>query len=125
MFCDSLHAWLLPQARLTRSIFKKDNCRRLPSCGFFNNKKTIAFCLRTLCCCCCSSSSLIKLHKKPYKARFIATSGSCRTTELSKLLPSCLNTIKKTRFKYCERVYVKSGKNPFGQSKLHVRYQIS
>ena len=27
---------------------------------------------------------LPKLHKKPYKARFIANSSSCTTTELSK-----------------------------------------
>ena len=33
---------------------------------------------------------LPKLHKKPYKARFIANSSSCMTTELSKLLTSCL-----------------------------------
>ena len=29
---------------------------------------------------------LPKLHKRPYKARFIANSSSCTTTELSKLL---------------------------------------
>ena len=39
---------------------------------------------------------LPKLHKKPYKARFIANSSSCTTTELSKLLTSCLTTIKNT-----------------------------
>ena len=38
---------------------------------------------------------LPKLHKKPYKARFIANSSSCTITELSKLLTSCLTTIKK------------------------------
>ena len=31
---------------------------------------------------------LPKLHKKPYKARFIANSSSCTTIELSKLLTS-------------------------------------
>ena len=31
---------------------------------------------------------LPKLHNKPYKARFIANSSSCTTTELSKLLTS-------------------------------------
>ena len=30
---------------------------------------------------------LPKLHKRPYKARFIANSSSCTTTVLSKLLP--------------------------------------
>ena len=37
---------------------------------------------------------LPKLHKRPYKARFIANSSSCTTTELSKLLTSCLTAVK-------------------------------
>ena len=37
---------------------------------------------------------LPKLHKTPYKARFIANSCSCTTTELSKLLTSCLTAVK-------------------------------
>ena len=37
---------------------------------------------------------LPKLHKRPYKARFIANVSSCTTTELSKLLTSCLTAIK-------------------------------
>ena len=56
---------------------------------------------------------LPKLHKKPYKARFIANSSSCTTTELSKLLISCLTTIKNHVIKYCEKVYERSGKNLF------------
>ena len=36
---------------------------------------------------------LPKLHKKTYKARFIANSSSCTTTELSKLLTSCLTAL--------------------------------
>ena len=32
--------------------------------------------------------------KKPYKARIIANSSSCMTTELSKLLTSCLTAVK-------------------------------
>ena len=35
-----------------------------------------------------------KLHKRPYKSRCIANSGSCTTTELSILLLSCLTAIK-------------------------------
>ena len=31
---------------------------------------------------------------KPYKARLIANSSSCTTTELSKLLTSCLTAVK-------------------------------
>ena len=37
---------------------------------------------------------LPKLHKRSYKARFIANSSSCTTTELSKLLTSYLTAVK-------------------------------
>ena len=37
---------------------------------------------------------LHKLHKRPYKSRFIANSRSCTTTELSIILTSCLTAIK-------------------------------
>ena len=47
-----------------------------------------------------------------YKSRFIANSSSCTTTELSKLLTSCLTAVK-TCFKYCEKVYENSCKNLF------------
>ena len=56
---------------------------------------------------------LPKLHKKPYKTRFIANSSSCTTTELSKLLTSCLTAVIKHVIKYCEKVYERSGKNLF------------
>ena len=56
---------------------------------------------------------LPKLHKRPYKARFIANSSSCTTTELSNLLTSCLTAIKAKVVKYCETVYERSGKNMF------------
>ena len=50
---------------------------------------------------------------KTYNARFIANSSSCTTTELSKLLTSCLTTIKNHVVQYCEKVYERSGKNLF------------
>ena len=53
---------------------------------------------------------LPKLHKRPYKARFIANSSSCTTTELSKLLTSCLTAIKSHVIRYCETVYETSNK---------------
>ena len=56
---------------------------------------------------------LPKLYKRPYKAMFIANSISCTTTELSKLLTSCLTAIKAKVIKYCETVYERSGKNMF------------
>ena len=56
---------------------------------------------------------LPKLHKTPYKARFIANSSSCTTTELSKLLTSCLTAVKNDVIRYCEKIYERSFKNLF------------
>ena len=44
---------------------------------------------------------------------FIANSSSCTTTELSKLLISCLTVIKNNLIKYCEKVYERSSINLF------------
>ena len=54
-----------------------------------------------------------KLHKKPYKARFIANSSSCTTTKLSLLLTSCLTKIKEYVKLYCDKAYQNSGINLF------------
>ena len=56
---------------------------------------------------------LPKLHKRPYKSRYIANSGSCTTTELSILLTSCLTAITNHVIKYCTTVYEMFGKNLF------------
>ena len=79
--------------------------------------------LSTRWCCttyCCQSTGLLvdedhsklptlywlpKLHKRPYKSRFIANSSACTTTELSILLTSCLTAIKNHVIKYCTTVY--------------------
>ena len=45
--------------------------------------------------------------------RFIANSSSCTTTELSKLLTSCLTAVKNHVIRYCEKVYERSSKNLF------------
>ena len=50
--------------------------------------------------------------KKPYKARFIANSSSCMTTELSKLLTSCLKAVKNMLSNIVKR-YMRTGKNLF------------
>ena len=39
--------------------------------------------------------------------------SSCTTTELSKLLTSCLTAVKNHVIRYCEKVYERSGKNLF------------
>ena len=56
---------------------------------------------------------LPKLHKRPYKSRFIANSSACTTTELSIVLTSCLTAIKNHVIKYCKTVYERNGKNLF------------
>ena len=38
---------------------------------------------------------------------------TCTTTELSKLLTSCLTAVKNHVIRYCEKVYERSGKNLF------------
>ena len=53
---------------------------------------------------------LPKLHKRPYKSRFIANSSLCTTTELSILLTSFLTAIKNHVIEYCTTVYIKNGK---------------
>ena len=56
---------------------------------------------------------LPKLHKPPYKSRFISNSSACTTTELSILLTSCLTAIKTHVIKYCTTVYERNGNNLF------------
>ena len=68
---------------------------------------------------------LPKLHKRLYNARFIANSSSCTTTELSKLLTSCLTAIKAKVIKYCETVYERSGETMFWPIKILVKYLVN
>ena len=54
---------------------------------------------------------LPKLHKRLYKARFIANSSSCTTTALSKLLTTYLTAVKKHWIRYYDTVYERDGIN--------------
>ena len=54
-----------------------------------------------------------KLHKTPYKARFIANSSSCKTTLISKLWTSCLIKVKEHVTRYCDKAYENSNLNLF------------
>ena len=56
---------------------------------------------------------LPELHKRPFKARFIANSSSCTTTSVSYVLTSCLTAIKNHWIKYCEKTYEREGINYF------------
>ena len=68
---------------------------------------------------------LPKLHKTPYKARFIANSSSCTTTELSKLLTSCLTAVKNHVIRYCDKVYERSGNLVYKFKKIVGRVDFS
>ena len=52
-----------------------------------------------------------KLHKDPYKHRFIAGSAKCSTKPLSKLLTTILTTVKYCLKKYCDVIYSHNGIN--------------
>ena len=54
----------------------------------------------------------------PYKARFIANSSSCTTTESSKLLAPCLTAVQSHVFRYYETVCERSRKIYFGLQKF-------
>ena len=65
---------------------------------------------------------LPKLHKKPYKARFIANSSSCTTTELSKLLTSCLTAVKNMLSNIVKKYMRDPVKTYFGLLKIQVKF---
>ena len=52
-----------------------------------------------------------KMHKDPYKHRFIAGSSKCSTKPLSIILTKLLTHIKQGLQKYCETAYSRSGVN--------------
>ena len=60
--------------------------------------------------------------KYPYKARFIANSSSCSTTELSKLLTSCLTAVKNMFSSIAKRYMRDSVKTYFGPLKIQVKF---
>ena len=91
----------LPKKRSLLSIFFFQNAARFAVSVIEEQERLLTF------------HWLPKLHKQPHKARFIANFSSCTTTELSKLLTSCLTTIKNHVIKYCEKVCERSGKNHF------------
>ena len=65
---------------------------------------------------------LPKLHKNPYKARFISNSSSCTTTELSKLLTSCLTAVKNMLLSTVKRYMKDLVRIYFGLSIIQVKF---
>ena len=66
---------------------------------------------------------LPKLHKRPYKSRFIANSSACTTTELSILLTACLTAIKNHVIK--QQFMKEMVKIYFGLLKFQVKFLIN
>ena len=56
---------------------------------------------------------LPKLHKRPYKSRFISNSSHCSTTILSKHITSALTAVKDYVMKYSETAFSNSNVNYF------------
>ena len=56
---------------------------------------------------------LPKLHKNPYKSRFISSSSNCSTTKVSKILTKTLTAVKDLVIKFCNKVYETNGVNYF------------
>ena len=54
-----------------------------------------------------------KLHKNPYKSRFIAGATNCSTKQLSVEVTLCLITIRKHFHKYCSAIQQYTGINYF------------
>ena len=65
----------------------------------------------------------LSVIKRAYKARCIT--NSCTTTEVSKVVTSCLTAIKTREIRYCEKVYVRSVVIYFGQLKILLRYLVN
>ena len=54
-----------------------------------------------------------KLHKSPYKSRYISSSSHCSTTKLSIILTNTLTTIKNLVVNFCNKAFANSGINYF------------
>ena len=67
---------------------------------------------------------LPKLHKRPYKSRFIANSSACTTTELFILLTSCLTAIKTMSLNIAKQFMKEMVKIYFGLLKIQVKFLI-
>ena len=68
---------------------------------------------------------LPKLHKRPYKACFMANSSSYTTTILYKLLTSCLTAVKQQWIRYYDTVYERGGINYFWSIKIPIKFSIN
>ena len=68
---------------------------------------------------------LPKLHKRPYKSRFIANSGSCTTTKLSILWLLASLRLKTMSLNIAQQFMKCLVKNYFGLLKIQVKFLIN
>ena len=68
---------------------------------------------------------LPKLHKRPYKSRFIANSSASTTTELSILLTSCLTAIKTMSLNIAQQFMKEMVKIYFGLLQIQMKFLIN
>ena len=61
---------------------------------------------------------ITKLHKNPYKQRYIAGSAKCSTKPLSQILNRILTAVKEGLQKYCDTAYARSGVNQISKELL-------
>ena len=61
-----------------------------------------------------------KLHKNPYKQRYVAGPAKCSSKPLSQILMRNLTALKEGHLKYCNTAYARSGVShgPFVQLEL-------
>ena len=68
---------------------------------------------------------LPKLHKQPYKSRFIANSSACTTTELSILLSLASLQLKTMLLNIAQQFMKEMVKIYFGLLKIQVKFLIN
>ena len=67
---------------------------------------------------------LPKIHKRPYKSRFIANSSVCTAPELSIILTSCLTAIKTMSLNIAQPFMKEMVRIYFGLLKIQVKVLI-
>ena len=66
-----------------------------------------------------------KLHKNPYKQRYIAGSAKCSTKPLSQILTQILTAVKEGLQKYCDTAYARRISLLFTQLFLMINWNLN
>ena len=122
-FCNSLWLHVAKKLVFLFSFAPDFRCYWAPRAHLNELPVKFAFCVNEVRDKLPTMYWLPELHKRPYKAIFIAS--SCTTTDLSELLTSCLTVIKSHFIRYCETVYKTSNKNWFWSIKILARCSVN